>query len=41
MTLKNDIIKFTHNSVMKVDMTDAILKLSIDDIYTLKAISDK
>jgi hypothetical protein len=40
--LKNDFpVRFINTSIMTFDMDDAILKLSIDDLYNVKAISDK
>lgn len=42
ISLKNDFpVRMINTSTMKVDMDDAVLKLSIDDLYTVKAISDK
>ena len=42
ISLKNDFpIRFINTSEMSFDIDDVILKLSIDDLYTVKAISDK
>jgi hypothetical protein len=42
ITLKNDFpLRFQSTSVMNLETGDTILKLSIDDLHTIKAISDK
>lgn len=42
VTLKNDFpVRMINTSHMTLELGEAILKLSIDDLYTFKTISDK
>lgn len=42
VSLKNDFpVRMINTSHMTLELGEAILKLSIDDLYTFKTISDK